>query len=274
MVLGLSILAFLCFPAVAKAQDAPDNFSVTPLLGNLPIQKGKSYFALRSQNHTTYKLPVMLSNDSDLPMIVTTNVNNAITADNGTISYSNNTVQPRGKMSLTNKVVGKRKHKLTLAPHSNQIVTYKIKTGNQGNGITLGGINATSVVDRQGDIQNKVTFVTGVSLNTPANHPNLKQLTFKKISTDYLATDANPSVVATLSNDKPQLLQHLHGKMVLKRGNKVLATKKMKDVSIAPNSDVKFYLPPKSMANGKYQVLIQLKDKRHTIDLKRNIVIN
>ncbi|USS84707.1 DUF916 and DUF3324 domain-containing protein [Fructilactobacillus myrtifloralis] len=267
-------VCLLATPSTSWAQntpDAPDNFSVSPLLGDLPLQPGQRYFALRSQDNTTYKLPILVKNDSELPMKVTTNFNNAVTADNGTISYTNHQAQPRGRNSLTNKLSGSRTRHLTLEPHSNQVVIYELHTGRQGTGVTLGGITATSMVDRQGEIKNTVTFVNGVELNSGQNRPVLSSLRLQRV---FVAPRSDGAiVVAKVANPKPQLLQHLRGKITVKQGKRTILTQPLKDVSIAPNSTVKFTLPPKQMPAGNYQVVLQLHKGHQATSLHRNLVI-
>ncbi|USS93365.1 DUF916 and DUF3324 domain-containing protein [Fructilactobacillus ixorae] len=269
-----TVLFLVGSPALAFANrqpNAPDNFSVSPLLGDLPLQKGQRYFALRSLDHTTYQLPILVKNDSDLPMKVTTSFNNAITADNGTISYNDRRAEPRGRDSLTNKLIGPRTQKLTLAPHSNQVVTYKINTGRQGAGVTLGGITATSMVDRKEEIKNNVTFVTGVALNHNPKRPVLKTLTFQQATVEPRSDGT--IIVAKVKNAKPQLFQHLRGKIMVRQGTRTILTQPLQDVSIAPNSTVKFTLPPKHMAAGKYQVVLKLHNKTQATTLHRNLVL-
>ncbi|USS90361.1 WxL protein peptidoglycan domain-containing protein [Fructilactobacillus carniphilus] len=267
----ITTIVTVSLPSFSHAQSVPSDFSVTPQLGGLPLQKGAGYFALRSKDHTTYKLPLLVTNDSNQQLHVTTRLNNAVTSPNGTINYQDSSAQPRGKQSLTNKVIGKRTKHVTVAPHSNQVVTYQINSGNQGRGITLGGITATAPVGQTNHVQNDVTFVTGVSLNAQKNQPNLQQLRLTKVEVAPLATSA--TVVARISNNHPQLLQHLRGKITLEQGSKIISSKRLTNVNIAPNSRVKFDLPPKKVATGNYQVVVKLQGHGQNLNVHRNISI-
>ncbi|USS88063.1 DUF916 and DUF3324 domain-containing protein [Fructilactobacillus hinvesii] len=265
-------LMIVSLPTLIKAQTVPSSFSVTPQLGRLPLQKGAGYFAIRSKAYTNYQLPLLITNDSDRELKVTTHFNNAVTAANGTINYANSMAQPRGKQSLTNKVIGSRTKHITLAPHTNQIVTYQINTGRQHQGITLGGITATAPVTKANGIQNDVTFVTGVSLNGQKNRPNLKKLRFDKANVASEATAA--TIIASVNNDYPQLLQHLRGKVFLKKGKQIISSKSLTNVNIAPNSKVRFDLPPKKISKGNYQVIIKLQGYHQKLNISRHLSIN
>ncbi|KRM92259.1 hypothetical protein FC87_GL000386 [Fructilactobacillus florum DSM 22689 = JCM 16035] len=243
-------------------------YSVNPLLTKLPIQSKKAYFALNSKDNHTYQLPLLLKNNSNQSLTVTTSLNNAYTADNGVIAYNQPSWQRNNPHRLTNKLVGPQQQVTTLAPDESKVVTYQLATKKQEPGIVLGGVNVSAPLPSNGKIENKLEYVVGVSLNSNANRVRLKQL---RLSSVQLKSQANHEVLQSrLQNPAAQLIQHGTATVKVYRGKKLLRTTKLTNVSLAPKTTTNLVTPAPKRAKGT-KTVVSFKAHRQQVSLKRAV---
>ncbi|KRM71647.1 cell surface protein [Lacticaseibacillus brantae DSM 23927] len=243
------MLAFWA-PQTVKA-DEP-GFTATPVF-KAGTPAATSYFDLTVKPGTTEPLAVQVQNTSKADITLNVQMINAYSQSNGQVGYApNNFRDPSAQYQLTDFTPGKQV--VTLKAGTTQTVSFPAKIPFKGfRGQILGGIYVENPKPTNPDaqIKNQFAVLIGVRLqtNTTLVAPDLK-LT----SVEAQRQDNQFAVINHIQNFEPRLFGGLAiTATITKAGQaKPVASRKVKDYQMAPNSDLAFGVYPQSLAPGEY----------------------
>lgn len=251
---GLSslLIVIICLifnQKVAHAEEAI-GFSVSPVFSEKQVDSDLGYFYLRTEPNTTQEVKVTIKSLREAPTIISVHVNDAVTNDNISVEYSNDT--PELDDSLKNPLselleVKENEQEITVSNFEEKTVTLTLSLPKDPfSGIKLGGIRfiEQSQEDESEGLTNRYGYTVGVMLtqdNEPFNEGADLQL-------DGVGAKLNRGmkvVYATLQNPEPKLLGGLTiDANVYKKGeNKPLLSESKQQLSVEPNSSFSYFIP-------------------------------
>lgn len=249
------------------------SFFVQPVIPANQLDKKVSYFDLLMKPGATQTISLMVINRASHTLKVTINANNAYTKAPGTITYDN------PKQSLYNQnmnfqtlIVGDKSKTVNLKKGSSQIVSFKVRMpANKFDGIILGGFNASALFkapksNKQATINTRLSLVTGIVLQT--SKKKIKpDVNFGKVAVASSVGSngkKQKGITAQLINDKRM---NVSGMKITTNLKQLKPDKKsykkivQKNLQMAPNSDLKYFIPVKDLTAGTYELTMDVTAK-------------
>lgn len=266
------LLYCLLFPLSAKADNsqAAAGFTVESVIPTNQVDTNKSYFYLKVVPDVSQTIQVKVRSTQEAAVTVKLEVHDAISSSNGSIDYTQ--AKPKLDESLKKPLtelvtLSEKQREITVANFEEKIVEYKIDPPKTSfSGIKLGGLRfVKKEIDDEtsrGALATEYAYVIAVMLTEDESPFNRgAELKLKEIKSKF--SKGKNVIAATIQNDQPKLLQEatIKGSIRKKNETQVLDKYKIRDFSVAPNSNVDFEVPieQKNYPVGKYIFLGEVK---------------
>ncbi|HHJ5066841.1 TPA: DUF916 and DUF3324 domain-containing protein [Enterococcus hirae] len=208
------------------------------------IDKNVSYFYLEEHPNDTDQIKVKLINDSNDSKVLNIKVTNANTNSNGLVDYTGLLKDHKLLKEPLNSIVKPQKEEVTLAPKSEEIVTFDLKMPSEKqDGIILGGIVVSESKDKSEKnenmaVGNTYSYTLGVLLT---NDPNVKinqNISVELENVGAILSNGRKIVQANILNPNPYIFGEatVSGKIMNEDETKVIQEAKKESVKIAPLS--------------------------------------
>ncbi|MDV2932578.1 DUF916 and DUF3324 domain-containing protein [Enterococcus faecalis] len=225
-------------------------FSVTPVFSESQIDPNLGYFYLRTAPNTTQEVKVTIKSLRKEPTTISVHVNDAVTNDNVSVEYSNDT--PKLDASLKYPLsellqVKENEQEITVSNFEEKTVTLTLTLPKEPfSGIKLGGIRfiEQSQKSESKGLSNRYGYTVGVMISQDSAPYNE--------GANLLLHDVGAKlnrglkvVYAQLQNPEPKLMGGLTiNADVYKKGEKdPILTESRSQLSVAPNSTFYYFIP-------------------------------
>lgn len=265
---------------VVQAEGA--SFSVSPQIPENQRSAVSNYYDLVVKPGTTQNLSLSVTNRTAEVRHVRLSVTDAWSQSNGQVSYSPGApADDSAEHRLTD--LGPAPMTLTLAPKEVKTVTVPLKIPPDGfRGVLLGALylvdNERSGGEESGGvaIKNRFATVVGVQLQTSTGAINGIVPHLKLLRVGAGVHDNQPSVLATLQNDRPTYWGKMRLKAtVTKRDQKtVVMQREAANYAVAPNSHFNFAVTnQKALDPGDYTLNLAVTGPHGHWQFRRNFSI-
>ncbi|WP_125580067.1 DUF916 and DUF3324 domain-containing protein [Levilactobacillus cerevisiae] len=253
--------------AMASAAQLPKNFAATPLLPKNQLSKKAGYFDLKVTPGTTQTLRLSVTNPSNKRRTLQVIPVNATTSDSGNAVYiPSNRTDPSAQTTFTKMTSGSVS--VSLAPRQGKTVTFRTVIPTTGfSGEVLGGLfvtDPTATGDREPGsdfrLNNRYAEVTAVALQCRTGQTFRTDLKFGGVGVKQ--PDTLPVAFGKIRNLTPALFGDLqiNARVMQNSTGKQIATKSLKNGSMAPNSWFNYSIPlgRKKLTAGKYTLKLDV----------------
>lgn len=264
----------------AAAEDV--GYSVSAIPSKLQQNKKLSFFDLKAKPKQAFELQVEIQNNSAEAGTFKVAATNAMTSNNGTITYGPTTRKIDQTMKVPFTSIAKVKTPEVEVPaNSKKIVSMQVTMPNyEFDGMILGGfyIEKMAAKDKNASgYSNQYAYAKGVVIKENANvvHPNLEMpaVGIKKENNqiNVAGTLRNPTMTNIADLD-------LQATITKRDSTKSIVTKKLTGYSVAPttNFDALFQYDKQKLPAGKYTLRVkaqQTTGMKHKWDLTKDFVI-
>ena len=246
------------------------SFYVQPVIPANQLDKKVSYFDLLMKPAQTQTVSMMVINRANRTLTVNVEANNAYTKNPGMITYDNpNQTLYKQNMNFQTLIVGDKKKTVTLKKGESKLVNFKVRMPSQKfDGIVLGGFNASALfkapkTNKQATINTRLSLVTGIVLQTSKTKVK-PEVTFgdAKIASMIDSSGVSQKGITTqLINNTKMNVSKMQITTNLKRlspGSKTYKKIVQKNLQMAPNSDMKYFIPVKDLEAGTYELTMDV----------------
>lgn len=245
------------------------NFAVTAVIPENQIDKKQTYFDLRMKPNQEQTLEVTMRNDTKEDVIVETNINAAMTNNNGIIDYSQTDFDRDPTLEVDIEDLVDYEEEVTVKANSS--ITYPVKVkmpDKEIEGMILGGIHFQEKEDEEAEgeqeaqIENRFAYIVGlkISMNDVEIEPSLELNEVKATQINY-----RNAITANLQNTEPTIISPLEidAKVFKEKGNDPLFTSENEDVRMAPNSNFDYAIKwdNQEFKAGKYRLELTAKNE-------------
>ncbi|MBO1090127.1 DUF916 and DUF3324 domain-containing protein [Enterococcus hirae] len=258
----LVIISLIFNQKVAHAEESI-GFSVSPIFSEKQISSDLGYFYLTTEPNTTQEIKITVKSLRKEPTTISVHVNDAVTNDNVSVEYSNDT--PELDDSLKNPLsellqVKENEQEITVSTFEEKIVTLTLTLPKDPfSGIKLGGIRFIEKPqeDESEGLTNRYGYTVGVML-TQDNEPFNEGADLQLNEVGATLNRGMKVVYAMLQNPEPKLLGGLTiDATVYKEGEtEPLLSETRQQLSVAPNSSFSYFIPwgIKDLKAGTYKL--------------------
>ncbi len=255
----LMVIFFFITSSPVKASEL--NFGVE---AELPVNQKdvkKTYFDLSVMANQIQTVYILLTNNTNKPVTVEPQINEAKTNNNGNVQYDKNTIKRDSQLKKIITDYVKVQRDIVIPPNDSVRLPIEIKIPKEGfEGILLGGIllqQKSSELDEVKEakeglgIKNNYAYVVAIQLDekNEAIKPELGLNEVKANQKNYRNV-----ITASLQNKTPVLINQLEVKAEIFKNKQLLYTHERKTMQMAPMSNFEFSIPlqGKELKPGKY----------------------
>jgi hypothetical protein len=171
---GLAILLISILSVPVMIQASEFNFTVSPVIPENQIEKGKTYFDLMLEKGASQDIEVLLRNDKEEDIVVEAKIHSATTNLNGVVEYGDNDIQPDETLKYDMHEIAAVESEVTIPAKSEISLPIHIQMPEEEfKGLIAGGITlqekepADKKENQEGSgvsIQNKYSYVIAILL--------------------------------------------------------------------------------------------------------------
>lgn len=245
-------------------EGVPNDHQIDPSLG---------YFYLEESPGEKDSLKIRLINSSNQDKVLEVKVTDANTNINGDIDYTGQLKNDSSlKVPLTS-IIHDYKKEVVVSKHSSKEVTLNLQMPQYKlEGIVLGGVVVSEKEEKQEkhtglSLGNTYSYTIGIVLTNDKKTLMNKNVSLKLQKVDVILFDGRKIVQADLLNPNPYIFSQvtISGEIINQKNNKVVNTRKIEKVKIAPYSIFPFQFDwnKEELKPGKYlfKGVAQTKDK-------------
>ncbi len=244
------------------------NFSVSAVIPDNQVDTKQSYFDLNMKPNQEQTLEITMRNDTKEDVVIETNVNTAMTNNNGVIDYSQTEFERDPSLEVDMVDLVDYEKEVTVKANSSMTYPIKVKMPEEEiSGILLGGIHfqekeEEKPEDEKAQIENKFAYVIGLkmAMNDIEVEPSLELNEVKATQLNY-----RNAVTANIQNTEPTIISPLEieAKVFKEKGKDPLFTSENKDVGMAPNSNFDYAInwDNQEFKAGKYRLELTAKSE-------------
>lgn len=249
------------------------SFFVQPVIPTNQLDKKVSYYDLLMKPGQEQTISMVVMNRSNRTLTVTVQANNAYTKNPGAIAYDRlNQSLYNENMNFQTLIVGAKEKKVTVKKGESRTVDFKVRMpAKKFKGIVLGGFNASALFKapkskKQATINTKLSLVTGVVLQNSKSKVK-PEVSFGKVDISSMINNSGADqkgITAQLINAKRMNVSKMKITTNLKRLDPDKKTYKkivQQNLQMAPNSDMKYFIPIKDLKAGTYELTMDVTAK-------------
>lgn len=245
------------------------SYSVKKVKAANEINETNSFYDLRATVGEKKEIQAIITNASNHPIFVKSQIFTAFTNENGAITYNDipNPVSKSLKFKLSDfTTIESSDKRVEVPPHSEKTVRSLIDVPNNApDGVILGAWyfeKEDQVVENHEEkgigIANKYSYSLAikVTVNQEIDKP---ELNLKKITTGL--SNYRKAIQATIENESPGIVSKLtiNAQILNQKNNKILYERQQEEVTMAPNSSFSYpiFLMNQEMKAGDYILNIE-----------------
>jgi len=268
--LGVGLLIGLASLGWAGAGSANTvGFEVAPVPSKFQADKAVSYYDLKLKPDQATTLTVKVTNTSKQEITVNTGIASATTNPNGVVEYQGTSVGKNIDLPVkVSQLITTTADKLTLAPGTSQLVSFKVKMPAKAyDGSIVGGLSFLKKATPQESkssmaIKNQYAYSVAVVLH--GDRPLTRnRVTLGKI--DATQNNGYNQISLAIQNRTAAFLNQVEtGVKIYRRGSQKVSYQQVKQHGqIAPNSiyDLPLRIGRNALKSGKYTAKLTVKSK-------------
>lgn len=264
----LLLLLSFTVPHLTYAQDENVDYSVQAHLPDNQLDTKQTYFDLRVKPKQSQQLEVEIFNNEQEAITVHTDIYNASTNRNGLIVYEEQEEISDSLDVPLSDILTLEDEEVEVPAGESRKVSAELEMPEESfDGIILGGFYFEKDTEEEAEnegvnIDNKYSYVIGVQLSQ--NDDDVEpELSLESVTPEL--TDYRTSVVATIQNKQPVIMEDLtiEAKVYEENEEKPIQEVKDNNFKMAPNSDLSYTIDweDRSLEAGDYILHLTAEDK-------------
>lgn len=234
----------------SQEEESPAGFTVESIIPENQVDTTKTYYYLKMEPQQHQTIQVKVTSLKKEPVTVKVAVHDAVSSNVGAIDYAN--ANPKLDNSLKTPLTSFVKVKddikeVTVENFEEKLVDFEIQTPAASfPGVKLGSLRFVKKNEekKKSGVTPEFAYVIALMLTEDGEQFNHgAELHLKKVGLQL--SNGKKVIAANIQNDQPKVLQKLkiEGSLTKKGESKPTYQHKVKDFSVAPNSNFNFELP-------------------------------
>lgn len=278
LILYLSIIIF-SKGIIVNAENDGIGFEVSPILSSTQIDRELGYYYIQTEPNVKQSFDMSVLNTSDKGITLEVFIENAISTDNGSISYSDNLekIDKSLKNPLSEIIVPKEKSIIVKA-REEKTVSFEITPPKSSySGIKMGRVIIKERIEKnKKGIKQQYQYGVGIITSESGDSFNDGQ-TLDLTSVKASIYSGSKVMEANIVNPDPKTIENLKVRSyVTKKGDsKKIKERNIDNFSFAPNSKLSYMIPwgLSNFKTGEYTFHFTASNEFDSFDLKKDFKI-